>query len=1236
MIDSVRRFPSASTTDPALSDLFEELAVRIQAGESLDPEELAREHPELAEALRSILPAVEILVGLGRRAADFASGPEHPAPDVNPGAEVLGDFRILREIGRGGMGVVFEAQQISLGRRVALKVLPFAAALDQRQLQRFRVEAQAAAHLHHEHIVPVFSVGCERGVHYYAMQLIEGRTLAHLIGELRRFEGPASLEARRRGRSPSPTGRLASDTLLAPECESGTGWLSSDGPPPSSDFDARPSGTPHATGASSSPLHSWTGTGTSTRGRTFIRNVAELGLQAAEALEHAHQLGVVHRDIKPANLLVDERRSLWITDFGLARLHGDNGLSLTGDLMGTFRYMSPEQVRARSMPIDHRTDIYSLGATLYELLTLRSAIPGDSQPEIIQRILQEEPIPPRQLNRAIPPDLETIVLKAMAKVPSERYVAAQELADDLRRYLEDRPIVARRPSLAHRAAKWSRRHRSIVAAAALILFLAVPALAISNLRIWWEKEAKEIALRQKDDAFRQRLTALTEARLNASRATIEAQTASAISDLLHEMLASANPDKSKGQNYTVRELLDDFSRRIDHQLERQPEVEATVRRTIGVAYRRLGLTEQAEPHLKRALELRRCAFDANPEKVAESLIDIAWNLAARGQLAPAEKSVREALLIYRDRGEPEVPMIQALWALQWLQVYQGKHAESEAAAREALAILRKNPGSTSPEIANILHTLADSKNDRYRFSEAEPLAREALTLHRRLHGANHPEMGWGWNALARALFGLGRYAEAEASFREALKIFRAQYGDRHKSVSQVLQGIASSLRAQGKNEGLETLICEMLPNQTRSVEQNPKDPAPWLHRGLAIADWEQWTRAAADCDRAFELRNALAPASLQELGDFYDRWSLQADRNNSHEEAEKAVRRAVLIFGELVGADHPPAEVRMKLGRLRELLGHLLSSSGRHHEAEETYQAALEVFEALAEQSPESLDLRRIRGLLHRRHGETLEWVDRSQDAEKAYHRALGHFENLERAAPSVPEHRQEYALALRALSELLEHGGRLPEAEAMHRRRLLILKKAVIDFPSHQELRKQLALSSAGLAAVVLRQGTERSPPEVDPVRDLLREAAQTCPDSPEARNEFAWYLVRYPGDCAELAKIGIELARKAVEKAPEAGHLWNTLGAAYYRVGKWPEALEALEKSQHLTIENHFGHNAFFLAMTHWRCGHEEQARRWHQRARNWMEKNRPRDKELSRLSGEASRLFELQAPVADPPAT
>src|SRR5262245_40607757 len=205
----------------------------------------------------------------------------------------------------------------------------------------------------------------------------------------------------------------------------------------------------------------------------YFRVVAQWGVQAAEALDHAHQLGVVHRDIKPSNLMVDAGGRLWVTDFGVAQFHSDAKLTLTGDLVGTLRYMSPEQALAKRAVLDHRTDVYSLGATLYELLTLVPAFAGTDRQELLPQIAFEEPRPPRRVNRAVPADLEVIVLKAMAKAPDERYATAQDLADDLRRFLEDRPIRAKRPSPAQRARKWARRHRAVVWSAAVVATLAL-------------------------------------------------------------------------------------------------------------------------------------------------------------------------------------------------------------------------------------------------------------------------------------------------------------------------------------------------------------------------------------------------------------------------------------------------------------------------------------------------------------------------------------------------------------------------------------------------------------------------------------------------------------------------------------------------------------------------------------------------------------------------------------------
>jgi len=350
------------------------------------------------------------------------------------------------------MGIVYEAEQISLGRRVALKILPFAAMLDPRQLQRFHNEARAAASLRHPNIVGVHAVGCQRAVHFYAMEYVEGKSLAEVIQELREQQVAGSRQqaagSRRRQRvTPSPP-HPATPTLGSAETQ----------PEP----------------------QAVVSTEGSHRTSEFFRSAARLAIQAAEALEHAHQMGVVHRDVKPSNLLVDDRGHLWVTDFGLAITPGTANLTMSGDLLGTLRYMSPEQVQAKHGLLDHRTDIYSLGVTLYELLALRPAFAGEDRPGLLVQIAEDEPPPPRRFNAAIPRDLETIVLKAMAKEPQQRYASAQELADDLKRFLADEPIRARRASLWERTAKWSRRHKALVASAASIAaILLVVALALS-------------------------------------------------------------------------------------------------------------------------------------------------------------------------------------------------------------------------------------------------------------------------------------------------------------------------------------------------------------------------------------------------------------------------------------------------------------------------------------------------------------------------------------------------------------------------------------------------------------------------------------------------------------------------------------------------------------------------------------------------------------------------------------
>jgi tetratricopeptide (TPR) repeat protein len=214
---------------------------------------------------------------------------------------------------------------------------------------------------------------------------------------------------------------------------------------------------------------------------SYFRAIARLGVQAASALEYAHQRGVIHRDIKPANLLADATGNLWITDFGLAFCQGQPGLTMTGDLLGTLRYMSPEQALARGPAVDQRTDIYSLGATLYELLVLQPVFAGENREELLRQIAFEEPVPLRRRKKAIPAELETIIQKALEKNPEDRYASAQEFAEDLQRHLQDEPIRARRPSLRVRLAKWARRHKPVVAVAASVSVTLLLAAVVGAL-----------------------------------------------------------------------------------------------------------------------------------------------------------------------------------------------------------------------------------------------------------------------------------------------------------------------------------------------------------------------------------------------------------------------------------------------------------------------------------------------------------------------------------------------------------------------------------------------------------------------------------------------------------------------------------------------------------------------------------------------------------------------------------
>jgi serine/threonine protein kinase len=487
-----------SDSEPdALGQLAEEFLARYRLGERPTPTEYASRHPELAEQIRELFPALVTMEAV-------RPVPPTPADEGAARRDVaapwrLGEYRIVREIGRGGMGVVYEAEQESLSRRVALKLLAPGALGDATQVERFQREARAAARLHHTNIVPVFAVGEESGTHYYVMQYIEGRPLDEVLEELRRLRG----DAEQGTGGPTERASSASDFPRGDRAVSRSPQIGSS------------NGAPAA--GSSSLL--------SDPQRPFAKSVAHLGIQVAEALEYAAGQGVLHRDVKPSNLLLDVWGTVWLTDFGLAKAVGTADLTRTGDLFGTLRYLAPERFRGCA---DVRSDVYALGLTLYEILALRPAFGGHDQAELARQIATDEPPRLERLNHHLPRDLVTVVQKAMAKDPADRYQTAGALAEDLRRFLDDRSITARRPSLPELTWRWCRRNPSTAALVTAVVALAVLA---AGGGLWLERqhaerrgrarEAVEAALKQVPGLRRQGRWPEAEAVLKQGRSRLD-------------------------------------------------------------------------------------------------------------------------------------------------------------------------------------------------------------------------------------------------------------------------------------------------------------------------------------------------------------------------------------------------------------------------------------------------------------------------------------------------------------------------------------------------------------------------------------------------------------------------------------------------------------------------------------------------------------------------------------------
>jgi serine/threonine protein kinase/Flp pilus assembly protein TadD len=794
--------PAAPPSEDGLAQALEDYLEAAEAGTAPPRAEFLARHPELAEQLDGCLAALRF-IGRAGGTRSVAAGVGEVQPS-EPVSGTLGDFRIVREVGRGGMGVVYEAEQISLSRRVALKVLPFAATMDPRQLQRFHNEARAAASLDHPHIVHVHAVGCERAVHFYAMQFIDGQTLASVIADLRRAGGkPVAPEAQ--ATTPHVPGQSAPAADTAPRAAAST----ERGP----------------------------------RDRSHFRRVAEWGIQAAEALDHAHQLGIVHRDIKPANLLVDGRDGLWVTDFGLAQVQSDARLTMTGDLVGTLRYMSPEQALAKRVVIDHRTDVYSLGATLYELLTLEPAVAGNDRQELLRQIAFEEPPPPRRVNKGTPVELGTITLKAMEKNPADRYATAKELADDLRRWLAEEPIRARPAGVVRRLRKWGRRHRAAVAAAAA---LVVALLLLGGVALW-----RELARR---DATEAAVSAALD-RAELLRRQEQWDEALAVLELAEGQLKGRGLGALRHRAESARRDVDMLKKLEAASLQRAATSKeagldyAGAGRLYAAAFEEYGLDLSSLPH-KEAAERFRASAICDP--LINALDDWALvrdklNQGSGGPLRavanladddPWRRRLREAgerpesAVLERFAEEPGVlsrPSANLVWLASAL-IEAKNPMMAERLLRQAQAS-RPADFWINFELAFALAFNPTGSAEETRFYQA------ALAL--------RPRSPLVYNNLGMALAVQGKLAEAEAAFREAIAL-APRWAVPHYNLA----------RSLAEKNDLEGAIAEY----QKAVACNPEYAEAYTNLGRALQNQGKPGEAIVACRQAIALKPDAAVA----------------------------------------------------------------------------------------------------------------------------------------------------------------------------------------------------------------------------------------------------------------------------------------------------------------------------------------------------------------------------------------
>jgi tetratricopeptide (TPR) repeat protein len=836
--------------------------------------------------------------------------PNTPAGPRASAAPLLAfnDYELLEEIARGGMGVVYRARQLSLNRPVAVKLMLGGHLANTAGMQRFRVEAETAAQLHHPNIVAIHEVGEHEGQPFFSMELVAGRNLAQVVRD-----------------EPLPSRKAAA-------------WLKT----------------------------------------------------IAEAVQYAHSRGVLHRDLKPSNILIDENDQPRITDFGLAKRLNDSQLStpdpqltLTGQVLGSPSFIPPEQAAGQKDAIGPASDVYSLGAILYHLLTGRPPFVAETMTATLRMVAETEPVSPRLLNTSVPRDLETICLKCLEKEPSRRYLTAQALAEDLNRFLRNEPILARPAGVGLKVHRWCLRNKPLaIAGTALLALLLVVAIGspIAALRINRERQQAES---------------------NGRRAQIEAAKSRRVASFLEDMLLSAGPSVARGRDATIiREILEKTSEDVGRKFKDLPEVRGDIWLELGFAYVDIGDHPRAITNLEKAVASYRLAFPGDHKHLALALGQLGSCQSFTGNITNGHYHAGLGLEMARKCGDKEVLLsCLRLYALSF-KAWGVSSIEGAPFLREA-SELRKQLGDDPVGIADSIADLAGSLTNH---EEVLKLTQEALALYRKNLPSDHPHVVGQVFSLGQWFMFNGRFAEAEQALREALQGFRKIHDPNQPYQPIVLRFLAESLLVQGKGVEAEDLVRQQL-----TATPANKRYEDLLRRVVAFrSDW-------APDDEIFQY---LKGDFL--LWDVADRLAKQDDQA----EVERLLREGLRKQRERYGPESPNLS-----GPIRRLADWCVKK-GQKEEAESLYCEALEIKRKVL--GNEHLDVAKS---LHDLAG-FLQSQDKLADAERLYREELAIRRKLQ------GDNDLDVAEALRGVAWMLQRQDNLPAAESSVREALAIRRK--------------------------------------------------------------------------------------------------------------------------------------------------------------------------------------------------